>query len=358
MTNALKGRYVMTHFRKLIPLIALLAILPLALVRADSQIITLAPGDHLDVACSTSLTGTIQSQSASLDCAPLPATPTPTPTPDPTVGICGESTHTWHAPVVSGCQTRHEHGDAVPSWVTNAGYTPMFTHHANTPSENSLTHKHSAFKGFSATFNNVQFYGVFHMDTNPGGHASRFHSYQVWARDPNGGVSHWHGWLDFGTGNNTGPTLRTTCQNQSVRPILLVNDEGCPSQFEAWYSRAGAAPWSWDFGFNISRTYYAGGDPADPATWAPTGGLNLTRRVEASWYANRSELRGTFWATQFGDTVSGPTDPLCGTQRSYGTRTYTVLCLEQFIAPTMRTVQFPGNALQKSFPGTGVQPPN
>jgi hypothetical protein len=120
----------MARFQKLLLLMALVAILPLALVRAASQTIILAPGDHLDVTCSTSLTGTMQNQSAGLDCAPLPATPTNTPVPptatpitplDPMVGICGESTHSWHAPVVNGCQTGHEHGDAPTDLGANVG---------------------------------------------------------------------------------------------------------------------------------------------------------------------------------------------------------------------------------------------
>jgi hypothetical protein len=278
-------------------------------------------------------------------------------------GICREAMNAWHLAIVNGCPTGHEHGDAPPSWVLDAGYFPTFGHAANTPNENALVHKHSAFKAFSVHLQGVDIYVVMHLDTNPGGHVSRFHSYQVWARDSSGGVSHWHGWLDFGEGDQTGPNLRRfNCEDtDGTRPIIAVNDPACPgdTRFENWYSRPGAErAWSWDFGFNVSPSYYAGGDPADPSTWTPTGALNSTRRIEAAWYADRSPLRGTFWATQFGEIVAGPDDALCGTERSYGERTYTLLCLEQHIAPTMTTVAFPGNATQASYSEDGVSLPN
>lgn len=279
------------------------------------------------------------------------------------LGTCGEAMDVWHPAVVGECATGHEHGDAPPRWMLDAGYFPLFNHAANTPNENALVHKHSAFKGFSARFHDVDVYVVMHLDTNPGGHVSRFHSYQVWAQDPAGGVSHWHGWLDFGQDDQTGPNLRSfDCDNtDGTRPIIAVNDLACSDdlRFENWYSRAGAErAWSWDFGFNVSPTYYGGGDPADPSTWTPTGEFNTTRRIEAAWYADRSSLRGTFWATQFGDIVSGPGDPLCGTERAYGERTYTILCLEQYIAPTMTEVAFPGNATQLTYDEDGVSLPN
>ena len=265
---------------------------------------------------------------------------------------------TWHAP------TDHEHGDAPPQWVTNAGYTPTFTHVAGTPGENHAHHKHTAFKGWSLTMKGVEVYGIFHLDFNPGGHGSRFHSYQVWALDPSGGVSHWHGWFDFGTGNMTGPQFRTTCQPLDVRPIMQANREGCPIVFENWYSRAGGSGgWSWDVGININSNYYNQGDedPMDPSTWTAIDGnvRNTHRRIEMAWYDDRSSIRGSFWTTQFGDYVTGPNDSVCGSQRSYGDRSYTVICLEQFIAPTMQTVAFPGNSDQKKFPsGSQLELPN
>ena len=295
----------------------------------------------------------------------LPTTTvTPSPTPHAHVGVCGESMELWHSGMIGNCATGHEHGDAPPQWLADADIVPMFTHPANTPNENILHHKHTGFKGFAATFNGVILYGVFHWDFTPGGHVSRFHSYQMWAQDASGGISSWSGWLDFGTGNNTGPQLQTTCQNQNLRPIILVNSAGCPIQFETWYSQAaGSGSWSWDFGFSISPNYYAGGDPALPETWVSIFEYpnNLTRRMESAWYLDRVDpdlIGSPFYATQFGDIVTGINDPVCGTSVTIGTKSYTILCLEQFIADTMTSVQFPGNALQKTFDDTGVEFPN
>lgn len=53
-----------------------------------------------------------------------------------------------------------------------------------------------------------------------------------------------------------------------------------------------------------------------------------------------------------------PTDPVCGTQRTYGERTYTVACLRQFIAPSLQPMTFPGNSTGGTFPGNGVVLPN
>jgi hypothetical protein len=313
---------------------------------------------------TSTATGTVTSTAPATGTASATATASQTATATvthdhgQTPGNCGESTTQWHPAIVNGCATGHEHGDPPPQWVYDAGYNPAHQHAANTPNENQA--KPTSFKGFSMTFSGVQLYGIFHIDSNPSGHTSRFHSYQIWAKDPSGNVSHWHGWMDFGTDNMTGPQLRTTCQSDTVRPIMFVNDEGCGAlKFENWYSRAGGSgQWSWDFGFNIKPQYYTGGDPANRDTWAPTGQMNDVRRVEAAWYSSRPHPTGAFWATQFGQIVSGPNDPVCGTSVSYGSKSYTVLCLEQYIAPTMVTVGFPGNALQKTYDMNGVSLPN
>jgi len=242
----------------------------------------------------------------------------------------------------------------------------MFTHPGNTPNENVL--KHTSFKGFSGRFNGVDIYVIMHLDSNPSGHSSRFHSYQMWARDGSGTVSHWDGWLEFGVGDATGPQVRRIgCDDTTVRPIFEVNDPACNGgrlQFESWYARPagyqGQALWMPDFGFNLSANYYIGGDPNDRSTWAAvaTGELNRTRRIEVAWYANRSNQRGRFFATNFGEIGSGPTDPVCGTTRTIGGKTYPVLCIEQFIAPTLNTIAFPGNSIQKTYDMTGVVDPN
>lgn len=63
-------------------------------------------------------------------------------------------------------------------------------------------------------------------------------------------------------------------------------------------------------------------------------------------------------AAQWGDVVSGANDPVCGTQRTIGARTCTVVCLRQYIAPTLTEISFPGNSVHRIFPGDGVVLPN
>lgn len=286
----------------------------------------------------------------------------------------------WHAPaahmVAGNMATVHEHGDAPPDWVLGYNRTagigeagtgrPAYEHVAGTPNENGhdagAWWKHTAFKGWAGRFQNVDWYGIFHLDFNPSGHPSRFHSYQMWLRDATGAVSYMHGWLDFGTGNNTGPQVIVTCGNDSgVRPIMKVNSNTCPANqitFENWYDNNGGA-WGLDFGFNINANYRAGGDPANPASWSAIGGIkNLTRRLEFAWYPQRSTQRGEFWSDQFGRVMAGASDPRCGQPQPVGERTYTIVCLKQYIAPSLTAIIFPGNAVQRTFPGAGVQLPN
>ena len=304
-----------------------------------------------------------------VECAVALATATPIPptaTPGPG-GLCpGEDLMHWHAPTIDGCVSGHEHGAAPPGWVAASGWMPMFDHPGNTPNENAL--KHSSFKGFTLADDGVSVYIIMHLDTNPNGHSSRFHSIQVWARDATGAVSHWDYWMDFGQGLQTGPTVRGNgCESTAIRPIMSVNYTGCGNlQFESWYGR-GNGGWTWDAGFNVKAQYYAGASPQNPSNpdlaaigiWLPTGQLNDVRRVEAAWYASRGPSpRGTFYANQFGQLVSGPDDPSCGQQVAIGAKTYTILCLEQHIAPSMTTVSFPGNAVQQQFPMPGVELPN
>lgn len=316
------------------------------------------------------------SKEVTLKCiAPTTPTTPPAPTPDPVPtppheegkGICGESNDTWHSPVVNNCETGHEHGDSPPTWVVDSKWKPMFTHAANTPNENIL--KHSSFKGFTLNDDDVEVYFVMHLDSNPSGHSTRFHSYQAWAKDASGAVSYWDLWADFGEGDNTGSNLRPVdgCgAPQFVRPIMAVNYPECEKKFENWYNRAGAPGWAWDFGINILAQYYNGprlgtsssSDLSAISTWLPTGDLNSARRIELSWYSFRDHPTGTFYSTQFGEIVTGPEDTRCGTTKTLGTKSYTVLCLEQYIAPTMTSVSFPDNSVQKNYDMTGVKLPN
>jgi hypothetical protein len=294
--------------------------------------------------------------------APAPS-PTPTHDHDDAVGRCGESMMRWHPPVVNGCETGHEHGDAPPQWIYDAGYDPMFHGHFNTsPAENAA--KHAAMKGFATTLKGVDVYFRLHAASNVLDRSARFHSYEIWARDPQGGVSHWQGW--YNTGDPVTDRIpRRRGVEPSQRPIMLVVDQTAWDQgirCEQWYFFS--AGWSWDIGWTICNSttlFYPGeNNQQDPSNWrlAPDGGTGTTRRLEAAWYASRPHPTGTFYATQFGEIVSGPNDPRCSaTSVQYGV-TYQNVCLEQYIAPTMPQVSFPDNAVQKQFDDTGVDVPN
>jgi hypothetical protein len=293
---------------------------------------------------------------------PVPATATPlppTPTAAPPTATPGMDMidMLWHAPGAHGDRPFHEHGDAPPAWLTDAGITPMFTHQGGTVGENIPYWKHTGFKSFTGTFNGQAWYAILHQDFNPAGRASRFHSYQLWVKDSTGAISHISGWNDFGVGNNAGPQVVETCgQDSGIRPIMLVTKPGCPVRFENWY---GATYGLVDWGQNTNPNYYAGGDPADPSTWQNTGYVrNGQRRVEFAVYASRFPQRGVFWTDQFGRRVTGPNDAKCGTQFAVGGKTYTLLCIEQIVQSTMGEMKFPGNSIQGDWTVPGLQFPN
>jgi hypothetical protein len=289
------------------------------------------------------------------------------------LGRCGESMTVWHPPAINGCATGHEHGDAPPRWIADAGYAAAFHGHFNTsPIENTV--KHAAMKGFLGTFDGADVYFRIHAASNPLDRSARFHSYEVWARDSSGGVSHWQGWYNSGD-PVTDRVVRRKGSETGVRPVILVVDQTSLNQgigCEQWY--ATTASWSWDFGWTIcgATTLYQPNENAtadDMSTWIlnPNGTRGTTRRLELAWYGPDSQYarnRGNppkgvvFYATQFGEKVSGPNDPRCsGTTAAFG-KTYQNVCLDQYIAPTMKSVEFPGNASTKEFPSTGVQIPN
>lgn len=348
---------------------ALLLFLP-ASAQSPDTIVALPPGASVVVTCGGTIGGAqVDSKTLRITCPQLvptvTSTPTPTRTPAPATATPTPMAHdaadlTWHAPGSHGDRPAHEHGNQPPAWLTDAGITPSFTHVAGTPNENMAYFKHTSFKAVSARMDGVDFYFVGHWDFNPSGHPSRFHSYQIWLRDATGAISHMHGWQDYGEDNNTGPNLVEVCGvSSNIRPIMMANKVGCsPIMFETWYSRAsGSGAWSIDTGVSINPNYFAGGDITDPTTWTPTGGVrNLTRRLEIAWYANRSPLKGTFYTTQWGDEVEGPNDPLCDGlhTRTFGTRSYNIICLEQYIAPTLTSITFPDNAIQRVYPGSSV----
>jgi len=284
------------------------------------------------------------------------------------VGVCGEPVDTWHPPLVNGCATGHEHGDAPPSWIAQAGFTPTFHGEFNT-SPTEYTRKHAAMKGFLARFADVDIYFRVHAASNVLDRSARYHSYEVFARDPSGGVSHWQGWYNSGD-----PLADRFPRRQGVetdkRPAILVVDQTSWDQgikCEQWY--ATTASWSWDFGWTIcgiNALFYPGeNNQQDQRFWRlppSQPGVGTLRRLEAAWYHNtngRLHPVGQFWATPLGEIVTGPDDSRCSGTTTKFDESYQNVCLEQYISPTMKQVASPSiNAEQRQFDATGVQVPN
>jgi hypothetical protein len=350
--------------------------------------IVLDDGQGVEVTCHAGVPTLARNESGEhlLSCVDAPEAASNSGTPDPSttaapavhgmnhapqhgdVGACGESMNSWHPLMIDGCATGHEHGDAPPSWIAQAGYTASFHGDFNTsPTEH--TRKHAGMKGFLTRFADVDIYFRVHASSNVLDRSARYHSYEVWARDPSGGVSRWQGWYNSGD-----PLVDRFPRRRGVepekRPAILVVDQTSWEQgiqCEQWY--ANTASWSWDFGWTIcgiNALYYPGeGEEQDQRFWrAPPGqpGVGTLRRLEAAWYdtsSGRTHPVGQFWATQFGEIVAGPDDPRCSDTTAKFGETYPNVCLEQYIAPTMQQVAYPNiNAEQRQFDATGVQVPN
>jgi hypothetical protein len=270
--------------------------------------------------------------------------------------VCGESITSWHPPVVNGCQTGHEHGDAPPAWISEAGYPLEFQ---ISQRENAVAH--AALKGFHAQLGDVDVYLRVHATSNALDRSARFHSYEVWARDRSGSISHWQGWMNTGDPRADRIPRRSAFQTD-VKPSILVVDQRSWEQgirCEQWYGAT--AFWSWDIAISLcnATTLYSYGeaDGLAQGLWqpAPDGAMESDRRVDLSWFDFRDHPIGRFYATQFGEIVSGPNDAKCSeTTAMYGV-VYSNECLAQFIAPSMVRVSFPVNTAKKEFDVTGVK---
>ena len=293
------------------------------------------------------------------------ATPRPTATPVPPQGggqgSCGESMNTWHPPVVNGCATGHEHGDAPPSWVSASGYPLSFHGAFNTsPAEN--TAKHAAMKGFATRFNNQDVYFRIHAASNPLDRSARYHSYELWIRDEAGAVSHMQGWYNTGDprpASQGGARFATTARGRGVAAADHAdpgrNLAAARHQLRAMVRCSGRAVWGPDFGWTIcnATTLYRANENAtadDQGTWVRyrNGELGTTRRLELAWYANRSNLRGT--------VRDGPVrragQQLCGGREvvKFGDE-YSTVCLEQIHRPDAANDPVPRTTLSKELPG-------
>lgn len=333
--------------------------------------------------------------------------PVTSPAPSPVVGganpFCNDpSLNVWHSPGSHPCSYLkaghpHEHGDAPPAWVTAVSGVSFMGMHNTSPVEDTV--KHASMKGFATTMNGMDMYLIYHFTATPMERFGSYHSYQFWMRpagDSNlSHVSYMKGWTFTGVPTGPGSDIsryERTKGDPGERPVILVVDR--PSwdagiRCEQWYN--GTTDWSIDFGVTIcnspvlynrakeqsgSASVDAAGNYVltgvfDKNNWTPeiTGDLGLSRRLELAWYGPNSTAapnRGNpvkdrvFYATQFGERVSGPTDARCsGTTVGSDNVTYKNICLAQYISSAARAIEFPGNAVQKTFPGAGiVQLPN
>lgn len=285
-------------------------------------------------------------------------------------GRCGEDQHRWHPPVIADCPTGHEHGDPPPTWLAASGDTVDFLGPFNTsPAENRA--KHAAMKGFAARLHGVDLYVRLHTASNVLDRAARYHSYEVWARDPAGGISHWQGWAD--SGDPVADRVPQRLPHPKYRPLVRVVDHASYDlgyRCETWYFVT--APWSWDLRWTIcgSTTLYYPGENGTPeqAAWrpAPDRTPGTDRRLEATWVATPLLASGTrhtppvgrFYATQFGEVVAGPDDPRCAASTVRQGVAYPTVCLPQQIAPTMIEVAAPGNTAEHDYRALGLTLPN
>lgn len=294
-------------------------------------------------------------------------------------GACAHDASRWHPPIdpQTGCQYGHEHGDAPPAWIAaagyQAGYDPHGGFHGNTsPAENAM--KHISMKGQVAQFGAQEAYFRLHLTSNALERSARYHSYEVFLKDAQGGVSHWQGW--YNSGDPRADRVSRSLPDPGRRPIVLVTDVAALERgvaCEQWYGFTSS--WSWDLGLTIcnSTTIYFPEEGQYLDFFWQTGwyglpsALGLDREIEAAWYGPGTPAardrdiapKGrTFYATQFGEIVSGPDAPRCSEMTTRFGVSYPNICLPQFVAPTAAGVANPAGRSRKTFPGAGVVVPN
>ncbi len=297
--------------------------------------------------------------------------PTATPTVEPTAtAIPATATATatpslsgWHAP------TDHEHGDAPPAWVNQwiaanasaygASQLVYGGDEATSPLEDGM--KHAAFKGFALTSpGGTAIYLRYHAAANPMDRSAQFHSYEVWWRDTQGGISFMQGWYDTGSPEPfpSGNRFPRVNGETDRRPVMLVVDratlgDGVGNDCEQWYM-FGQGYGRPDFALTICGVPYLynateNATAHDVTTWErnPQGGSGLHRRAEAFFFPDRAGV-GVFWRT--------PQGVPC-TQGEPG-------CLYNSIAPTLDadarnefgTVRI-SSVGERTFPGGGTVGP-
>jgi hypothetical protein len=348
---------------------------------------------------TASPTGTQTATTTPTATSPPTMTPAVTSTPSGGSGTCAvHDPNAWHGTLgPGGCQYGHEHGDQPPGWVTLAFTGPFNTSAAENgqaPSDAmpDMKGKHPAMKGLLGPSTSIgQFYLRYHMASNVLDRMARFHSFELWYRDNQGGTSHVAGWTNSGIPSRIGPGTqgaggrRDICSAEiDIRPevevvMSLVGFKTC-NPTEHWYfypSGAAGAPGMEMPTISIlveatTITYQNEYANTSMTTWQRTGALGTAREGSVIWPPRGGDTpppSGSFWTTQFGAYVSGPSDPRCSGQTVFpanptatinpfdASESYANVCLQQTISPTV-----PGFIQQQAFPpeysGFGIRLPN
>jgi hypothetical protein len=331
------------------------------------------------------------------------ATAAPTMTPAATSTPSGSGTcavhdpNAWHGTTgPGGCTYGHEHGDAPPSWATLAFNGPFNTsaiENGPAPSDDmpTMTGKHNAMKGaLGPQTSNGQFYVRYHAASNVMDRMSRFHSFELWYKDSAGGVTHVSGWINsgvptrFGDGTAGAGGRRNVSSNEiDIRPEVEVvtsmfgfNNLN-PSEHWYFYPIGPTATGSWQPTISVlmdATTLDFANEAANPSmiTWQRTGALGTSREITVTWGPrggdNLPPFGVPFWSTQFGEVVSGPSDPRCTGQTSYPARptatfhpfdvpeTFNNVCLQQFLSATIPG--FIEDTAYRDYSTTGIRLPN
>jgi hypothetical protein len=284
---------------------------------------------------------------------------------------CPESLHNvtrWHGAVDprTGCYYGHEHGDPPPDWVrayeaAHGGQFSFVGPFNTSAMENG--HKHNAMKAVRQTgVYGEESYLRYHWATNPTDRSqTRYHSYQLWVRDRQGGVSRIPQWVNMGDPHVGSPDRAngTECTAEDFPQIhrpLWAGITECylrttGQTFENSYSAADNPDWQPVFALSATATtFVVPGEESvtDYSQMRRTGfdGTKVRRiEIELPGHVNATDMRNrlgaqgvdpaNFVASQFGEIMTGGTgDPRCGQPVQMYGQTYTRICLPQSVAPT------------------------
>jgi len=331
---------------------------------------------------------------------PVTATATAVPLPNATatpIDTNFTSLQLWHPPGAHDGLNAHEHGDKPPSWaddwsMANFGHPVIYGGDEETSHENH--YKHIAYKGTEHTFSvngcSIDTYLRYHAQSNPLGRSAAFHSYEMYARDCQGGISFWQGW--FWSGYPEFRSQRMTKANEQPGTIL-TDGSGLPAPGRDQFiiSAPDHADWNnflrsdqwylfnpfWEVSVTIlNSTVFFNydehlGDFTNITTWELTGDKGLARRFEMSHYTSTgagSPVDGVnvpldaWYCVQLHpteDRVEGPS------HRPHWDVTGAVAgpnsCPSGYV-PQYKASTFPaaglsfkdGNAYEKTFPGQGI----